>query len=572
MQDELLGSGRRLVSKAGSLNAGGGSGSCMVEGRPAPPPPAVAKKKSERLQCLDAVRGLNVMLMVFVDNVGGWFQGWIDHSPWDVVHLADFVMPLFLFMVGVSMAFSMKKYSGPALKWKILWRTIKLFVLGCLTQGANIWLGGDGVNMAQLRIPGILQRIAFAYFVVAMMKLFLPVYTIRGFVLRGQWEDAPRNRLAIFSHYTLHWVVAFAFFFLYVGIMLFAHVPSWSYTTPGKWSSDKDCYVDNTTAGGKVRHCHETWIEPVTYHTECDTHGDLTPKCSATRMVDSWLIGYEHMYGSGEFTRSKWCSGCPPMGESNHCPLLNTTTGKQIVIPGWCHARLDPEGILSSVPTVLTTWLGLHFGLVLSHHQHPGYRLKHWGALSTVFFALGWIISPFWGMNKQTWSPSYLFFMAGSCGYLLIALYVVYDLPSNHPLDPSYVPFWMRRFLRRFFEPARWVGMNTIFVYIMAPSAEVFGHAQNWIYFNDHKGDNVRDLIYSHVFCNNPIHHKSGTPLNMVPINEGGNTKVYTSFCTGGMFDDHPQRYAQLAWTIFRIAFWTCVAGELHRRRWYWAL
>jgi hypothetical protein len=48
-------------------------------------------------------RGLNVMLMVFVDNVGGWFQGWIDHSPWDVVHLADFVMPLFLFMVGVSM-------------------------------------------------------------------------------------------------------------------------------------------------------------------------------------------------------------------------------------------------------------------------------------------------------------------------------------------------------------------------------------------------------------------------------------------------------------------------------------
>eukprot|EP01046_Picozoa_sp_COSAG06_P033125 COSAG06_NODE_3361_length_5453_cov_8.336758_4_plen_78_part_00 len=48
------------------------------------------------------------------------------------------------------------------------------------------------------------------------------------------------------------------------------------------------------------------------------------------------------------------------------------------------------------------------------------------GALSTAFFALGWIISPFWGMNKQTWSPSYLFFMAGSCGYLLILLYVVY--------------------------------------------------------------------------------------------------------------------------------------------------
>ena len=50
----------------------------------------------------------------------------------------------------------------------------------------------------------------------------------------------------------------------------------------------------------------------------------------------------------------------------------------------------------------------------------------------------------------QIWSPSYLFFMAGSCGFVLMLLYVVYDLPAN-PLDPSYVPFW-KRFLRRFFE------------------------------------------------------------------------------------------------------------------------
>ena len=53
-------------------------------------------KKKERLLCLDAVRGLNVMLMIFVDNVGSRWNSWIDHSPWDVIHLADFVMPLFL--------------------------------------------------------------------------------------------------------------------------------------------------------------------------------------------------------------------------------------------------------------------------------------------------------------------------------------------------------------------------------------------------------------------------------------------------------------------------------------------
>ena len=67
--------------------------------------------------------------------------GWPAGCRRNVVHLADFVMPLFLFMVGVSMAFSMKKYSGPGLKWKVFSRTAKLFALGCLTQGADIWQG-----------------------------------------------------------------------------------------------------------------------------------------------------------------------------------------------------------------------------------------------------------------------------------------------------------------------------------------------------------------------------------------------------------------------------------------------
>ena len=30
------------------------------------------------------------------------------------------------------------------------------------------------------------------------------------------------------------------------------------------------------------------------------------------------------------------------------------------------------------------------------------------------------------------------------------------------------------------------------------------------IYFNNNQDDNIRDLIYSHVFCNNPIDHLSG--------------------------------------------------------------
>lgn len=60
------------------------------------------------------------------------------------------------------MAFSMKKYGGPGLKWKILSRTLKLFIIGVVTQGCDIFMGGGGIGLHSMRIPGILQRIAWA--------------------------------------------------------------------------------------------------------------------------------------------------------------------------------------------------------------------------------------------------------------------------------------------------------------------------------------------------------------------------------------------------------------------------
>ncbi len=80
---------------------------------------------------LDATRGLTVAVMIFVDNTGDVLQGHINHSPWcarvcvagpdggvgsrtrfarDYVTFADFVMPFFIFMVGMSMSMSFAKY------------------------------------------------------------------------------------------------------------------------------------------------------------------------------------------------------------------------------------------------------------------------------------------------------------------------------------------------------------------------------------------------------------------------------------------------------------------------------
>lgn len=47
--------------------------------------------------------------MMLVDYAGSIFPI-ISHSPWDGIHLADFVMPFFLFVAGIS----------PALVYKVL--------------------------------------------------------------------------------------------------------------------------------------------------------------------------------------------------------------------------------------------------------------------------------------------------------------------------------------------------------------------------------------------------------------------------------------------------------------------
>ncbi|KAM1758671.1 hypothetical protein ACFX11_007779 [Malus domestica] len=63
--------------------------------------------KSKRLASLDIFRGLTVSLMILVDDAS---EEWlvIGHAPWNGYNLADFVMPFFLFIVGMSIALSLK--------------------------------------------------------------------------------------------------------------------------------------------------------------------------------------------------------------------------------------------------------------------------------------------------------------------------------------------------------------------------------------------------------------------------------------------------------------------------------
>jgi heparan-alpha-glucosaminide N-acetyltransferase len=93
-----------------------------------------------RIDSVDALRGLTILLMVFVNDIGPAAPAWMHHiqpSSADGMTLADIVFPAFLFLVGVSipLAFERARAAGKS-KWAqfvhVLTRTAALLFMGVI--------------------------------------------------------------------------------------------------------------------------------------------------------------------------------------------------------------------------------------------------------------------------------------------------------------------------------------------------------------------------------------------------------------------------------------------------------
>lgn len=121
-------------------------------------------KEHTRLVSLDIFRGLTVAFMIIVNTPGSWnfIYPPLEHAKWNGCTPTDLVFPFFLFIVGVSMWYSMKKYgheinAGSLLR--ILRRTVTIFALGLFLAIFPHFTR----DYSTLRIMGVLQRIAIAY-------------------------------------------------------------------------------------------------------------------------------------------------------------------------------------------------------------------------------------------------------------------------------------------------------------------------------------------------------------------------------------------------------------------------
>jgi predicted acyltransferase len=153
-----------------------------------------------RLVSVDVFRGMTIVAMILVNNPGNFKTTYwpLEHAQWHGWTPTDLVFPFFLFIVGVAIVLALKRRldSGVPkrpLVVKILKRSAIIFGLGLFLSGYPFGLFGRrgfGELLDTWRIPGVLQRIAVCYLVVALLVLFCRVRTLKVLTvvfLVGYW-------------------------------------------------------------------------------------------------------------------------------------------------------------------------------------------------------------------------------------------------------------------------------------------------------------------------------------------------------------------------------------------------
>jgi predicted acyltransferase len=123
-----------------------------------------------RLVSPDALRGFDMFWILGMEAVAAELvrahdSPWtrflafhLDHAPWQGFHFLDLIFPLFVFIAGVSLVFSLtrslEKVGRPATVRKLFVRFAILYILGLF------YYHGLANGVEQIRWVGVLQRIA----------------------------------------------------------------------------------------------------------------------------------------------------------------------------------------------------------------------------------------------------------------------------------------------------------------------------------------------------------------------------------------------------------------------------
>lgn len=146
-----------------------------------------------RFASVDALRGITVAAMLLVNNPGDWGHVYppLLHADWHGTTPTDLIFPMFLFVVGVSiaLAFGAKIERGDArmpLLRAVLVRAARIVLLGLSLHLCAWWL----LDQAHYRPWGVLQRIGLCFAAAGAVSLYLrPAlqWVVIAVLLLGSW-------------------------------------------------------------------------------------------------------------------------------------------------------------------------------------------------------------------------------------------------------------------------------------------------------------------------------------------------------------------------------------------------
>jgi predicted acyltransferase len=277
---------------------------------------------SRRLASVDALRGLTVAAMLVVNDAGDWshVHPWLEHAAWNGIAPPDLIFPMFLFVLGVSVALALvpRVEAGAdrrELARAVIGRALRIVLLGMALQWVA-WLSMEPGR--SFRVMGVLQRIGLCYAAVGL----LAIGTQSG---RMQWASFV------------------ALLLVYAALLL--------------------------------------------------ATGTLEPGLNLPDRIDTAVLG-RHAYQTG---------------------LAN----------GASH---DPEGLLSTLPSIATAILGLRAGSWLR-----GGRARWLPVAGVAAFALGAAWSRQLPLNKNLWTPSFVLWTGGVS---MLALALAHELVDRRGWPP----------------------------------------------------------------------------------------------------------------------------------------
>jgi predicted acyltransferase len=337
--------------------------------------------KTERVMSVDALRGFDMFWILGADSLvyalnrmsqtgpTQLLATQLEHAEWEGFHFYDLIFPLFVFLVGVSMVYSLTRLlerggRKEALQ-RVFRRSLLLFII------ALIYSGGFSNSWPDIRLMGVLNRIALCYFFAGVLFCVVP---LRGLIA------------------------------LSIGLLL-------GYWALLAWVPFPD-------------------VRPVPGGT------DVITKDAGFTSVAQLNFSSTHML------RGSYIQGV------NLTDYLD-----QKYLPGRKYdGTYDPEGLLSTMPAVVTCLLGIFAGLFLKNaiiedRQKVVYLL----CAGTGAVVLGFL----WGLEfpviKKIWTSSYVLVAGGFSSILLGIFYWVVDVMEY----------------RKWCQPFVWIGMNSITVYLV---------------------------------------------------------------------------------------------------------